>query len=158
MVEDVERLGLATVAVERDHELLAEALALGVLGGELLELGDDAAVLAVGELGRDEVLPGAQAALVEAGGLDPEAQPVADVEQGRAAPQPQRALQQVDGLGGPAGDAARPEVGQVAEAVRVDGIGVDVEHVTAAQCSDQFIPWPVRYPFQQFSQTHHICL
>jgi hypothetical protein len=50
---DLERLRLAARAVEREHELGAEALAERVRGDELLQLSDDFPVPAEGEIGLD---------------------------------------------------------------------------------------------------------
>ena len=47
---DLERVGLAAAAVEREHPLLEEPLAIRLLGRERFELGDDGVVSAAGEL------------------------------------------------------------------------------------------------------------
>ena len=63
---DVERLGLATRAVEREHELAAQALAQRVLGDQRLELADELGVAAERELGVDALLERRHAQLLEA--------------------------------------------------------------------------------------------
>jgi hypothetical protein len=47
---DIEGLGLATGAVEREHELSAEAFPQRVCGDELLQFSDQVRVLAEGEI------------------------------------------------------------------------------------------------------------
>jgi hypothetical protein len=55
---DVERLGLASGAVEREHELCAERLPIRMLPGERLELADEFCSAAEGEVGVDASLEG----------------------------------------------------------------------------------------------------
>ena len=50
---DVERVGLATGAVEGEHELPAQTLLQRVVGGEEFELADQLGVLAEREVGLD---------------------------------------------------------------------------------------------------------
>ena len=52
----VERLGLASRAVEREHQLAAQPLAQRVLGDQRLELADQLSVAAERELGVDAPL------------------------------------------------------------------------------------------------------
>ena len=56
--QDAERVGVATGAVEGDHELGPERLARRVLVGEGLDLGDHLGRPAAGQLGVDEPLVG----------------------------------------------------------------------------------------------------
>ena len=63
---DVERLRLPPRAVEREHELGAEALAERVGGDELLQLADDVRMPAEGEIRLDPALERGQAQLLEA--------------------------------------------------------------------------------------------
>ena len=61
-----ERVGLAAGAVEREHELAAQALVgTGAARRERLELGDEVGVAAELELGVDQVLPRREAELLE---------------------------------------------------------------------------------------------
>ena len=69
MLVGLERLCLAAGAVERDHELAAEALAQRILLHEAFELHDHTRVLSEGELGLDSGLDRCQAKLLEAADL-----------------------------------------------------------------------------------------
>ena len=96
--ERVQRVGLAARAIEREHQLRVQALAVRVLGGERLELGDDVAVAAEREVVLDPLLE-----RVEAGALDPVRLAGGRAEQERvgqrrAAEQRQRLAQQLRGL------------------------------------------------------------
>ena len=62
---DLERLGLAARAVEREHLLAAQPLAQRVLGDERLELGDERRVPPERELGVDPLLERREPQLLE---------------------------------------------------------------------------------------------
>src|SRR5439155_709716 len=62
----LERLGLAAVAVEREHQMRPQSLAQWVLGDELLELGEQALVVAEREPGADVPLARRHPQLLEA--------------------------------------------------------------------------------------------
>ena len=66
---DGERLGLAAAAVEREHELAAQALAQRVLADEPLQLGHELRVAAELEVGVDPLLERGEPLLLEAGAL-----------------------------------------------------------------------------------------
>ena len=68
---DLERLGLATAAVERKHQLTAQPLAEGVSSDERLQLGDEPRVAAEHELGVDPLLESGHAQLVQPRALEP---------------------------------------------------------------------------------------
>ena len=65
----IERLPLATCAVEGQHQLGAKALAQRIPGDEPLELADELRPAAKRELGLDPVLDGAGPQLFETGDL-----------------------------------------------------------------------------------------
>ena len=105
----LERVGLAPGAVQREHQLRVQALAVGVLGREALELADDLGVAAEREVVRDPLLERLQAGAGDPVGLDDRGPDQRRVGQRRAAEQRQRLAQQLGGLGGlGVAGAARP--------------------------------------------------
>ena len=89
----VERLGLATRAVEREHQLRAERLAQRVLGDERLQLRHELGRAAGREVGLDPLLDRRDVLLLEPGGLERELA----VAERVAAPETQRLAQQLGG-------------------------------------------------------------
>ena len=69
LLVDVERLRVSSAAIEREHELRDEALAVRVLGDELLQLADRLLVAAERELGVEAELVRAEPELLEPVGL-----------------------------------------------------------------------------------------
>ena len=100
--EHLERLGLASGAVQGEHQLAAQALAQGMRRNELLELRDDLAVPAEREPRVHVILGGGDALLLEAADRLLRERLVADVRQCRSAPQPERLGEVVGRLLGPA--------------------------------------------------------
>ncbi len=97
LLVDGERFGLAPVAVEGEHELAAEALAVRVLRDEGLELGDEVAAVPEGEVGVDPLLEGGQSQLLEAGDLRLCERLVGEVGERRAVPEGERLSQKAGG-------------------------------------------------------------
>ncbi len=125
------RLGLAVAAVQREHLLAAQALASGMVGDELGELGDDLGVAAEREVGIDAVLGGAQAAILQAGRGGSDGVLVREILQGRPAPECERVGQQRGGGPRVAVGERRPPTGrEVLELLRVERFRH--EHVAAA--------------------------
>ena len=85
-----ERVGLATAAVERQHQLRAQRLAQRMLRHERLQLADQVRMAAEREVGVDARAEADEAQLLEALGRTGRERLVADVLQRRAAPQPER--------------------------------------------------------------------
>ena len=85
---DAEAFDLPPGAVERQHELRAEPLAVRMLGAERLELGHELALPPEGELGLDPVLDGCEAKLLEP--LDVDARERLELEVGERSPLPER--------------------------------------------------------------------
>ena len=94
---DVERLGLPTAPVEREHQQRAEPLTQRMLGGERLELRDQVWPATEREVCLDPFLENRQPPFLEAADLLPRETGVGDVGQGRATPQ----RECVDQLTGP---------------------------------------------------------
>jgi hypothetical protein len=70
-----------------------QALAIGVLGGQLPKLGDQLLVPAVAQVDVDALLEGTDAKLFQASGLHSSARQVGELGQGRTAPERQRRAQ-----------------------------------------------------------------
>ena len=95
-----ERVGLAPAAVEREHQLAAQALAQRVRGDELLQLGDELGVAAEREVGLDAPLEHGEPLLAQP--LRLVARQALELEplQRLAAPQRERLAQQLGRRGG----------------------------------------------------------
>ena len=91
----LQRLRLATRAVQRQHELTAEALAERVALDERLELADQLVVPSEREVAVDPLLEGRQAELVEPGDLRLRERLVREVGEGRPAPERERVTEPV---------------------------------------------------------------
>ena len=108
--ERVERLRLAARAVQREHQLAAQALAQRMLGDQRLELGDQLAVLAEREPGLDVVLDRGDPQLLEAADRFLRERLVAHVRQSRPTPEGER-------VGKGVGRLLRPARGEVVTAL-----------------------------------------
>ena len=86
----LERIRLPAGAVEGEHQLRPEALAIGVLAHELLELGHERVVPPAGEVGVQPPLERAEPQLLEAAALVAGERKLAEVGQRRAAPELER--------------------------------------------------------------------
>ena len=115
---DVERLGLPTAPVEREHQQRAEPLTQRMLGGERLELRDQVWPATEREICLDPFLENRQPPFLEAADLLPRETGVGDVGQGRATPQ----REGVDQL--PA-----PLAGEALETLGVELVGFDPDRV-----------------------------
>ena len=107
---DLEPFGLPAAAVEREHQLRAEALAVGVLGDERLELGDERELAAERELGVDPLLDRRQPQLLEPLDLDPRERLELEVGERPSVPQSARprAATAAAAAASPAASASRP--------------------------------------------------
>ena len=109
-------VGLAPRAVEGKHLLRPEALAVGMLFYEHVELGHDLGMTSPGEVGLDPLLERAQAELLESAGRCRGERLAVQIGQRRPTPERER--------------LARPPLGpQLCELVEVAGAGRNVEHV-----------------------------
>jgi hypothetical protein len=126
----LERVGLAIAAVEREHQLRAQALAVRVLADQALERADDIGVLAEREARVDELLERGHVKLLEPADLALRETLVREVGERRAAPQRQRLLERCGGGAGAAGcELARAVAEQPLEAVAVEQLGRERELV-----------------------------
>ena len=123
---DLQRVGLASAAIQGQHEQLDEPLARRMLGGQLFELGDDERVLARRQARVDALFSGGEAQLLEPGDLSLRERVERDIGQRRPSPQPQRIVEQAPGGRSVAGQACRPRgLDQRLETPRVDRVGLD---------------------------------
>ena len=123
----LQRVGLAVGAVEGEHQLRAQPLAVGVLADQGLELADDLGVATERELRLDELLQRRDPQVLEPGdlalreGLVRRGPPAA----GRAtATAPPRAPAR-RGPGGRRASSVRPSASEPLEAVRVEAVGIE---------------------------------
>ena len=86
----LKRIGMATRAVQREHQLTDEALAQGMLVDERLELSDQPGVLAERELRVYALLDSAQPCLLQPRDLRLRERLVGKIRQRWTTPQPQR--------------------------------------------------------------------
>ena len=130
----VERVGLATAAIQGEHQLLDESLARRMAPDERLELADEHGVPAELQIGVDARLVRRQSQLLQAPDLRLRPILVGDVDQRPAAPQRERGGQHLRRL-------CRVAMAQRAAAVldaRFEQLGIElarlyVEHVSAGQ-------------------------
>ena len=119
----LERLGLATGLVEREHQLAAQSLAERMLGHELLELADQLGAPAGSEVGVDPLLQRLQAQFLQPRDLLLRKRLVAELVEGRPLPQGERCAQRL-------GVAGRPSfVEQALEHLDVELVGLDAQDV-----------------------------
>ena len=123
-----ERVRLPAGAVEREELLSAEMLPKGLLGDERLELGDELAVAAEGEVGVDATLECFEAQLLEAAGPDRD-RLAGEVGERRAPPQRERLAEQGRRLLRLSGAGI---VDPATEAVEVELAGLDAEDVAGS--------------------------
>ena len=126
-----QRVGLATRAVEGEHELSASALPEWLLGHERLELADEIRVSTQREASLDRFLAGDEVQLLEPGDLGLRERRVGEVGECRPAPESERARERLGGIGRVAAGEDSSAVGeQPLEALRVQPISVDLERVS----------------------------
>ena len=129
----VERVGLASRAVQREHELRAQAFSQGVGLDELLEVGDELRVAADGKLGIESILERRQAKLLEPRDLGLGECLVGEILQRRPAPERQSFAERVRGLREvPRGKQAATFCAKRVEAIEIDLPGGDPQEVAAA--------------------------
>jgi hypothetical protein len=138
----LERVPLATGAVQRNDELAPKRLPVRVLGGERLQLAHDGVVAAEGELGVAQQLDRAQAQLLEPAALGVRNRLGDEVGEARPAPERERLTEPGRSFGRatggdltlPTGDEpleplevelARLQADQVAAAARLDPAGAE---------------------------------
>ena len=126
----LERIGLPSGAIEREHQLPPEAFARGVLFDQRFELGHQRRVTAQGQLGIDAVLEGGQPEILEPACLGAGERFVGDVGQGLTSPESESLLQPLRGAAGVAGGEPLPPLDREAlESVGVDAVGLGLERV-----------------------------
>ena len=132
LLVDLQRLGLAVGAIEREHELAAEPLAKRMAGHERLELADELAVAAEGEIGLDPLFERRELKLFEACDLGLCERFVGEVDKRGTAPEgecPPQLLRRLLVLS--LATRATRLLQHVAHAVRVELVALDLEDVAA---------------------------
>ena len=132
LAHHLERVRLASGAVERQHQLPAQPLAQRVLGHERAQLADQVDRLAAGELGREPLLDRLQPQLLQARDLALGELVEAMVGQRRAAPQRER-----DASCAAARVGRRARRQQRLEAAAVDRLALDLQRVARRAPADR---------------------
>jgi hypothetical protein len=103
-VEGLEGIGLSARPVERQHELAPQPFPVEVVGQQRLQLGDEPAVPAEGQVGLDAVLQRGQAQRLQASPFRRQGGDLVQVGQQRSPPQAQPRRQLVGGRSGVVAD------------------------------------------------------
>jgi hypothetical protein len=152
-----ERLGLAPGAVEREHQLAAQALAVRMLGDQLLELGDHLAVAAEREARVDVVLDGREPQLLEPPDRLLRERLVAQVRERGARPDRERRAERVGRLLGPAGgQRGAPGGGEPLEARQIELVRPEPRDVSGALGDDHARRGAIG--LDQLAQLRHVTL
>ena len=122
-----QRLGLAAGAVEREHQLAAQALPQRMLGDERLELADELGVTAERQVGVDPLLERRQPQLLQPRDLGLGERLVGEVGERRPAPQRERLAQLR--AAAVCGRARRASADSRSKRARSSSDGVDAQHV-----------------------------
>jgi len=135
-----QRVRLSSGAIEREHQLAAQALPERVLRNETLQLGRDCIVAAERQIGVDPHLQGAELELFQPPDLDLGEGLVAEVGQRRSPPQSERLPQRrIRVIGVVARERAPSLLQETLEAIYVHLTGRDLEDVTVrARVDDVF--------------------
>ena len=140
LLVELERLGLPPRAVERDHELAAQALPQRMLGDERLELSDEVGSPPQGEPGLEALLEGRQAQLLEPVDLVLREGLVDEVGERGALPERQRLLQAAKGRVRPRlRESFSRLLDQPLEPKGIDSIGLD-QKLVARRAGHDGIP------------------
>src|SRR6266511_1099771 len=146
----LERLGLATGSVEREHEEAAESLARRMLRDQGLELADRLFVPADPDLGLDPILGRSEPQLLEARDLGLRKLLVPDVDERRPPPEGERLSEELGSLAvGLLLERGRPLGGEPLESLRVELVRLDVKTVSEPVSHD-----PVLAELAQLGDVH----
>ena len=127
----IQRLALSSRAIQGEHELSAHALAQGLGGYELLELGHQLGAAAQREVGLDPIFDGGSAQVLQARDLGRREWLERDVGQRRATPLLERGPQPRGGTLGSAGCKRPPAVlAQAFEPCQVELVTLDAQAVS----------------------------
>jgi len=123
---DLQRVGLAAAPIQRPHQQTDQPLARRMLGGQLLELGNDECVLSRRQTRVDALFQSRNAQLLEPRDLSLRERLESDVGQCGSTPQPQRVVEQTPRRRRIAPHARGPRRGhERLEAPRVYRVGLD---------------------------------
>ena len=137
----VERLCLPARPVERDQSLFAEALAVGLLGDQLLEVREQLDVLSEGELGVDQQLVRLQPQLVEPRSFGGSHRFLAEVGERSPLPERERAAGVVGRVGRATAVRGGPRPLEQARApCQVELVGLERQEVAGAGRLDPVEP------------------
>ena len=136
----VQRVGLPTRPVQREHEVPAQPLAERVLGDQRLELCDELAVPPEREIGVDPILDGREPALVEVSGVRVH-RLAGEVGECRAAPEREGIVQQ---RGSPCGICVPRLADESRESLEVQLIRAHAQEVAVAMRDETIAELPTQ--------------
>jgi hypothetical protein len=135
---DIERIGLPPAAIQSEHQLPQQPLAVRVAADEYLQFADHVAAVTEQQVGLDPVLHRGKARFLQARDLALSKRLVGQVGERLAPPQAQRALEPLAGVRQVTADELVARVGDHRlEASGVDLIGRDRQQITAAARQQQ---------------------
>ncbi len=136
----LERLGLALAAVEGEHQLPSEALAVGVLADQRLELTDQLRVLAERQLGIRQIFERRHSQILQAADLELDERLACEVGERGSPPERERRLERRDGALRPACCQLAPAfTHQPLEAVGVEPLRIERQLVAVLARDDHAI-------------------
>ena len=148
----IERLDLAAAAIEREHELPEQPLAIGVIDDERFQLADHGAMVTQSEVCLDTVFERGQACLLETRHLPSREPLIGQIAERLPTPQRQCGDEQLARAGGVAHRERVPRVrDRRLEPLRVDLLGLGRQQIAAAPCQQH--PIAERLP-----QMRHVAL
>ena len=157
---DLQSIRLPAAAIQRDHQLGAEAFAQRVLGHEPVQLGDDLRVAAEAERGFGTVLDRVEAKILETADLCLREVVEGEFGQGRPSPEPKRLVEHGSRLHhGPVLESATAFGREPLEACGVHGAVVDPERVPGGTREEKAArPTGVAGRVERASQVGHVPL
>jgi hypothetical protein len=136
----LERVGLATAAVQREHQLGLQALAQRMLAHEPLQLARQPGVLPQRELRVDPILERGQALLPQPADLRPGEGLIRQIGERGSAPQPECSIEPLGRRAGIAGVERRASGSrELLEAVAIDAAGFGLQQITVAAGNEQVV-------------------
>jgi hypothetical protein len=155
----LERVGLAVASVQREHQLRAQALPVGVLGDQRLELPHDLGVTAERELRLDQLFHRRHAQILETRDLRLRERLIREIGEHRASPQAERPVERFERLRGASGcKLGATLVEHALEAVRIHLLGADFEAVAVGTRDHDVVATVARPARESLAQARDVDL
>ena len=143
----LQRVSLPVRAIEGQHQLRPQPLAVGMLVDERFQLTDELAMAAERELRLDQLFQCRDPQVVEPRDVALRERLVGEIREGRAAPQRERVLEQRERALGPTGPQRRPALaGESLEPVRIEAAWLELELVAMRPRDDRAVGGAERLP------------